>query len=429
MAAKKKTTPRKKVTKKKRAPSKKKTTAKKVTKKKSPTKRTARKKKTSTKKVKKKTTTAKKAAPNQVIIGSAIEPVASRSNAEVKGLTHVEYDDACKRLQESSCAISQHRMIVQKVFDEHHDELFSHPDVCGLHIGLKRSEGKVCHPLRYCIRLHVRKKWQEGHPMLEVPIDLKQFSHLGVELDVIERSYRLTAASPPYPGPMLGARPIAANMAPDHWGTMGMVVFTLDGQARYLTNKHVAGPPGTKIRESAQGLTFSGQTGILGEVEASIRNATVDCAIIRPAPQRTFITGILKPDELSGVLPGDYAIRKLTSVDEHQTSVFKIGASTGFQPVLAGVVKNVNTSIEVNGLKMTGQIIVESTDHQRIIDGGDSGSIAIVKGQDSGGPANFVVGLVHAETVGPNGSESGHAMVANHFDEVQSTLRIQLFKG
>jgi hypothetical protein len=395
--------------------------AKKKTVKKTTAKKAARKKKKPSKK-----TTRKK------IDGRGIKATTSRKsrgNRKVAGLTHVKYDDACKRLQESSAEISKQRMIVQQVFAEYHDELFAHPDVCGMHIGLKRGNGKVSHPLRYCIRLHVRKKWPEGHPMLELPIDLDQFRHLGVELDVIERSYRLTATGPPYPGAMLGARPIAPNLDPNHWGTMGMIVFTLDGQPRYLTNKHVAGDPGTKIRESDQGLTFSGQTRIIGEVEASIRNATVDCAIIKPASGRTFISGILKPNESSGTLPGDYAIRKLTAVDEHQTSVFKIGASTGFQPVLVGVVKNINTSIEVNGLKMTGQIIVESTDNQRIIDGGDSGSIAIVKGQDSSGPINFVVGLVHAETVGPNGSESGHAMVANHFDEVQSALRIKLFKG
>lgn len=272
--------------------------------------------------------------------------------------------------------------------------------------------------------------------MLEAPIDVNMFKAKGVELDIVERSYQSAAAlKPPYPGAMLGGRPIVKfadpPLIPEPWGTMGMIVFTLNGQPRYLTNKHVAGEPGSVVRESSDpaSATYSGQTKIIGEVESSIRNARVDCAIIKPTGSRAMREGIMKPDELFGLLPGKYATRKLTAVDEHQTKVFKIGASTGFQPVLIGIVKNVNTSIEVNGLPMTGQIIVESTDGQQIIHGGDSGSIAIVEGRDRSGPINFVVGLVHAETVPTDNAESGDAMVANHFDEVQSALRIKLFQG
>lgn len=272
--------------------------------------------------------------------------------------------------------------------------------------------------------------------MLEVPIDLNMFTDKGVELDILERSYQPAAAlNPPYPGAMLGGRPIVkfANppLIPEPWGTMGMIVFTLNGQPRYLTNKHVAGDRGSLVRESSNpaSATYSGQTEIIGEVESSVRNARVDCAIIKPTGTHAMREGIMKLDELFGLLPGKYATRKLTAVDEHQTKVFKIGASTGFLPLLVGIVKNVNTSIEVNGLPMTGQIIVESTDNQQIIHGGDSGSIAVVEGQDRSGPINFVVGLVHAETVPSHATESGTVMVACHFDEVQSALRIQLFPG
>ncbi len=404
--------------------------------KKTSSKRVTKKKSTSGKKsgvAKKRTsTTAKKPAARKRPAKSETPASAPRidTNRPVKGVTKVEYSDACKRLVHNSGEIARHRTIVHEVFDKYHDQLFSHPDVCGLHIGLKRSQGMVCYPLRYCIRLHVRKKWPEKHPMLQTPIDVDQFKHLGVELDIIERSYQnIAASSPPYPGSMIGARPIAPNMDPNHWGTMGMVVFTMDGLPRYLTNKHVAGEPGTEIRESAYGKTFSGETQIIGEVESSLRNTRVDCAIIKPKGKRAISEGIMKPDATFGLLPGKYTVRKLTAIDEHNTEVFKIGASTGFQPVPVGIVKNVNTSIEINGMLMTGQIIVESKDAKRIVDGGDSGSVAIVKGRDAGGPINFVVGLVHAEALGPAGETKGDAMVANHFDEVQSALRIKLFQG
>ena len=423
-----KVTAKKKVAKKKADPkktAKKKVASKKKTKKKTTTKKSSTKKsstkKTPDKKPTKRKTAAKKSAPKSKTKKTSIRR--KRSVAE---------EDIRSQLDSSWAAITEQREHVLAVFEEHHDHLLSHPDVCGAHVGLKRKSGKVVYPMKYVIRLHVAKKWPKGHPMLRQEIDVDQFKDQNVEIDVMERSYRLLSTdgeteddSNFIPGPFTGGRPIAPNDFPDHWGTMGMIVF-FGGQPHYLTNEHVAGKPGTSIRESEQGLTASGNHGIVGNVVNSIRNSTIDCAIIAPSGNRRKSLGIIGPD---GLLPGIYVPRKLTSVDEHRTEVFKIGARTGFKPIRVGVVKNINTSIEISGMQMTGQIIVESTDDERIIAPGDSGSIALVKGEQNGTTINFVVGLVHAETVSTteSGEVSGRGMVANHFENVESALRISLF--
>lgn len=417
---------------------------KKATKKKTASSQSSRKKKTAGRKAtssKRNTTTKKQMDRKKTAAKKASVSPRKKAVAKKRAKTRfkpVQYRYVRARMDRDWLNITEQRDKVKAVFAEYHDELFSHPDVCGLHVGLKRQNGRVCDPLTYCIRIHVHRKWPEGHPMLSNPIRILQgIADTGVDIDIVERSYGLvpgtsTSVAPPIPGAMIGGRPIGPKAFPDHWGTMGMVVF-FGGDEHYLTNQHVVGDPNDpdgnpvsmEIQEPREGLTFSDKTGrIIGKVVKSRKDAIVDCAIVKPSGSPLPARGILKANEPRFKLLGDYATRTLTSADEHKTKVFKIGASTGFAPLLVGVVKNVDTSIKVSGTQMTEQIIVESQSNKRIIAPGDSGSIAIVKGSND---ENFVVGLVHAETKDPENGETGHGMVACHFHHVQNALGISLF--
>uniref|UniRef100_UPI0030DB6802 hypothetical protein n=1 Tax=uncultured Rubinisphaera sp. TaxID=1678686 RepID=UPI0030DB6802 len=229
----------------------------------------------------------------------------------------------------------------------------------------------------------------------------------GVDVDILERSYRSAAASDVV-NPLMGGAGIAETGRAADFGTLGGIVYS-GNRERYITNQHVAGNSGSVIVQPPSGNAGT-LPGNIGTVLSSLRNTILDCAIIQPDPARKNQFGIL------GLPPGQppqnaiFAYNKLTFIDEHSTKAFKIGAATGFNPIRVGTVKNVNTFVEIDNIFMSRQIVVDSDDETEIIEGGDSGSLLLVESATPNG--YFVVGLVHAET------NKRQSIVATHFDEI-----------
>ena len=100
------------------------------------------------------------------------------------------------------------------------------------------------------------------------------------------------------------------------------------------------------------------------------------------------------------------------------TDVFKIGAKTGHDPKLIGVVDNVMASIHVDDQSFSGQITVRGKKSGVFADEGDSGAILLCKRE---GKDEFeIVGLVHATTA------DKRVAVAAHFKPIVRELAFKL---
>lgn len=341
------------------------------------------------------------------------KPTAEDSTATGRFLTP---DEVCGELARRYEELQQQRRNVEAVFARHHDRLAALPDVTGLHVGLRRVDNEVVSPLEYCIRIHVRKKFPEGHPRIHNLIE-KEIE--GVCVNVMVGNYEMATATSPndrFVAPIRGGVPIATPVSTKEFGTLGKVVFTKDGIGRYLTNKHVAGDS-NKVLQPPSGKTPSGHDAVIGTVIGAERNADIDAAVIEPAGNRQFEFGLITPGDQ--IIDGLFLPGTLTQADEHRTKCFKIGAVTGSKNLL-GVVKNVNATVVVAGLTMTGQIIVESETGSALIEGGDSGALLIAPTQKNGIEIFLIVGLVHAK------SDTNGAIVACHFSKVQSRFGISV---
>lgn|GEM_PF-6090206 len=210
---------------------------------------------------------------------------------------------------------------------------------------------------------------------------------------------------------------IAPQDSPSNAGTLGGLVFS-NSKTRLITNQHVAGDVDSLVQQPASGITSNGKLAVIGKVVAAEMPGrgeigSIDCALIDPNRDRSLRKRIkdLGP-------PFRFASGVLTQPDVHRTVATKVGAFTGRT---SGIVKSVNTVVEVNGATMPKQIIVESEDNSVIIEAGDSGSLLVVKaGSESDDNAVFnIVGLVHAR------SKDGTAIVATHFHEIETRFGVK----
>lgn len=326
------------------------------------------------------------------------------------------------------------RLRAESVLAEHHDELFRRPEVTGVHIGLRRNfETKLVRfPLQYCIRIHVRPSvYHESRDRFPSDWD-------GVRIDVLQRIYRPVAGPTDRVEPLIGGIAIANRMDRDNWGTLGMTV-SKGGERVFLTNEHVAGKfsqdgktlgiSKRKVIQPPKGGDPSAPDALIGHVTGSHRDQFIDAAIVTPSGKRKRAAGILS-------IGYDLGLRTLTASDEKFTEAFIVGAASGSTPRKMGVVKNVNTDIQVDGFGwMSNQIVVESPTGLDLIDGGDSGSILLVK-PHSNRDHYLAVGLVHAEAVvsdsrnvslpGTNTIDKYRAIVACHLHRVFDQLGLSL---
>lgn len=323
--------------------------------------------------------------------------------------------------------LNEQRTRAEQVFQRCQDALLARADVTGVNVGLKQKNGQIVSPLQYCIRVHVAHKLPEGHPML---LNKLSTEIEGIPVDVVERSYSTAAGADPagrFVNPMCGGIPIANQNSPEHFGTLGVMMFSA-GQPRYLTNQHVvgsppaAGSPPNPVRQPPNGQTPAGMDANIGNVFDSERSEEIDAAIIAPTGNRTCRFGVIGHDGVK--INGRFSPGVLTVADEHVTQCFKIGAMTG-SPDLLGVVSNTSSSIKIDGFGvMKNQIVVESEEGVNLIEPGDSGSILIAPKLDPDGKkVNLVVGLVHARR------DNDGAIIACHLNKVEARFNISLFNS
>lgn len=315
--------------------------------------------------------------------------------------------------------------VASKVLDKHESKLMRRAGVVGVDVGFRMKKDRFVIPPRYVIRIDVEYKMTDAELKSSRRKRIPQKID-GIDVKVLERRYVATAGGLP-PGcndvewrcrrePIVGGVAISRNEAGlrAKWGTLGCIVFK-DGEAVYLMNAHVAaagGPleTGKPIRQPPMKAVDDPIIGtILGEPVLSDR---VDCALVKPIGRspKQHILG-LKSD-------ANYATRKLKTRDQGITKVLKVGAKTGFAPVLGGIIENVRKKVSVKGLGVfKGQILIRG-ERALFQDGGDSGAVIVEETKIAGKTVYNIVGLCFAAT------DDGLTAIACHFHRVAKSLDI-----
>lgn len=295
--------------------------------------------------------------------------------------------------------------------------------IVGYAVGLKFKDYQLSRPLKYVIRVYVQAKLSgdllAAHDQLPDVIN-------GVEVDVFEMrpapcdsvvgapaSNELTLPH----NPLVGGCAISCDLGRTA-GTLGMVVMQ-GKQPMLLTNQHVAILTGNQVWQppsGAPGVPTNGDR-VIGVVASTVLNGTkgLDCALILPNnPNRPPSAGILGIPDGSQLTVG-----QLTEADEHQTQVFKVGATTGASPQLLGTVDNVSSTFWDQGLgkRFDKQITIIGPDGVIFCNEGDSGAVVF----QPLGPTSFsLVGLIRSV------ASHGQIGVACHFAAVKKALTFTL---
>lgn len=355
-----------------------------------------------------------------------LQPSAFGDRMDITGTVECLHDE--KRIREEFSkhwqALKRQKRYCEMVLLRHRERLIARPDVTGLHVGLWRRGGMVVCPLQYCIRVHVVKKLKlidrektllAANSLMPTPLE----SLLdGVRVDILEQTYCRTATLPgeatKKSTKIIGGIPIAPANDSDSWGTLGMPVVNVhDGRRRYLTNAHVVGRQSATVQQPASS-TADPSLNIGTIADEPILNELIDAALITPKPgsrrSRLKIDGV----------EGGFIARDLNSTDvDLRTRLFKVGASTG---ETVGRVKSIDADVDFGeGRVMKQQILVES-DHKRIVQGGDSGSLLFAKDTENG--INIIVGLVHGQANNAGANREGFSLVACHISKVIDELKI-----
>jgi hypothetical protein len=307
------------------------------------------------------------------------------------------------------------------VLQRHESKLLKQKGVSGVDVGLKLTNDRYVRPARYVIRIHVVAKL--GGSQLSSRARLPREID-GIEVDVLERRYVSgtedsdTNGEPEfrfYRDPLSGGVAISGDRGAT-FGTLGMRVFK-DGNPMYLTNLHVVPEVGAEVwQPPTKGPnTPVGDNRVVGTAsEHQQRDDSVDCALITPSGSRGFEGLVLG-------IPANATFKagSLRSRDENVTEVFKMGAKTGHDPQLLGIVDSVSASLQVEDMSFTGQIVVRGTEPGSFGDRGDSGAILLRRSSDDANSFE-IVGLVHGTTA------DNRVAYASHFKKVQKALGFTL---
>jgi len=190
--------------------------------------------------------------------------------------------------------------------------------------------------------------------------------------------------------PLIGGCAIAKHGTPENYGTLGMIVYR-HGQPMALTCEHVVGShreAAYEVRHPPKGE----ESRTIGTVYFSDKNSLVDVALVHLRDDVDYRTGIAG-------LGIDYKAFEFGNVADKDigSTVYQIGASTGFSPIPVGNIHHVSATIDAPDRDVTfvGQIIAVPTGSTPIIAPGDSGSILLRQKGDK----YQCLGVVHSQTV------------------------------
>ena len=390
--------------------------AKKATKKKAATaNKSSKKSAPAKKKIAKKTSVETKSSPRKSAPTQPQKQLEADNESFDFGLPMAEIREYCKQ---HFFAIEEAKQRAQTVLDQNREALKTNPHVTGMHVGLRRTNGKIVWPPEYCIRVHVREKFKpDVHPRIAQSIEK---SLEGVVVDVLQQNYE-SLATPATPLPtaspsiLVGGIPIANVAVPSNWGTLGFPLFQ-NSQRVFLTNQHVVGPSSGAQTNVIQPPSIASPSAVIGSVVASRMDNIIDAAVIESNHSRAAINEILgiTGHILFGVLLGE---------DQNGGIAFKIGAASGTTQIF-GRIKSANTSVFVDDQRwMDNQIIVDPQLGQTMVTGGDSGSVLLQKVPNPfGGTTDTyeMIGLVH-------GGTTQGSLVACHIYKVFRAFKLSLF--
>jgi hypothetical protein len=287
-------------------------------------------------------------------------------------------------------------------------------NVIGVGIGEKISDGRSTGAT--ALKLYVRRKFRKGEIASRLFLP-KCFAGLPVDVEEIGRVRPLLDApdpritrTPAQPGCSIGFE--YPNSSQLMAGTFGALVRNAAGEPCILSNSHVLAfegrlPIGAPIFQCSLLDVPSGsqrrQIGTLAQfTDLDAKNLRVDAAtakLIRPGLAVPNILGIGKP---VGVLKA-----------QANMQVHKVGRTTGYT---AGWVMNTDTDIlidyDTGSYTFFNQIVISSLDSAPFCDTGDSGSLILDRA------SNSAVGLLCA-------ASASHG-IANHIEDVLSSLKVDL---
>lgn len=297
------------------------------------------------------------------------------------------------------------------------DRLLKNAEVTGVHVGFKRIGDQIVRPLRYCIRISVRRKRKPEDQRIVKPLPK---TLQGFPVDVFERTYETIAdtmtqptrgaskntkslkskSNQPYHNaiidPLRGGIVIADKDTPENWGTLGLIGKDRNGKRYGLTCAHVAGSSQSRSSVVTQPAKLTAKTVIreIGKVVYSARNNSVDASVIEidgqwKSRRQAILSG--KENYLAGSIGFGSAIP--------EARAFKIGAATNPEALVHGRIQITTGVVEIKGFgTMTDQIVVvnDSGKGYELIKPGDSGAVLLMMTDHE--DVFVVVGLVHAKT-------------------------------
>tara|TARA_R110002111_G_scaffold2705_6_gene18065 strand:- start:1978 stop:3459 length:1482 start_codon:yes stop_codon:yes gene_type:complete len=355
----------------------------------------------------------------------------------------VELDAQYERAEVAYDLLSK-EIELQKLRRENKDEKSqgeqrkNYGDVTGIAICFRTKYRQVVSPLQYVLDVNVSRKKDEGQ------LKASNFDPLppainGTPIKVREGSFQFAASSdvgrlaagdgPAHPvakdSPILGGQPIADKNHERNFGTLG-IVFEMGGKNFGLSNRHVTKSKTVRIISS----DFKSQD--LGPVEEKVSDHTSNGRYV----DASYFS--LKLLEAQGVLSIPYQIKDLNdgnapldvvfATEEVQNSdryfpIYKYGAKTG--ALLNGKITAIKTQVNIGGPKK-GVIRVESNT-TRFLEGGDSGSVLLIKATVGSKLSWVVIGIVFGQLmdkVGDNFVPNDHVAFGCHISHVLKMLGI-----
>jgi hypothetical protein len=318
--------------------------------------------------------------------------------------------------------LMEQRDQARKVLESKRDELMKdRVDLSGLHVGYRRSDGKIKFPLEVCIVMSVREKLAIGSPRMmatalpetieEVPIDIVRDSFSRLEMPVPRTLPGARATSVSLPSkkrnPICGGVAIAHPDHPNEWGTLGFP-FQQNGKVVLLTCQHVV--------QSSSGANSpvvqppSMQTERIGVVDPSNVAWDLDAALITADTDREIVQALAWGSSHLDVTIG------LGDAVKGQR-VFQMGAKSGKHRGL-GYVEDIDATVKLeNGRQFDKQILVKPEDDSLpVVRSGDSGAVLVHRVSDD---LVEIIGLVYGKT------ESG-GLVACHRKSIFDRFLINL---
>lgn len=302
-----------------------------------------------------------------------------------------------------------------ELMEKYGKKIMNTPGVTGLHVGFKRENDKIIHPLQYSLRISVRRKRDKTDPRIfkklpsridGYPTDVleREFESLGdcePADSIIDGAIAINSANQIFDNtvvdPLCGGIPISALDTPNNWGTFGITGRGNDGKYYGLTCDHVASKRrSANTTEVIQPpLSEIVDLRVIGRVVESVRNQSVDMSII----ELDYKAGVGKFYQFHDAV-GPTPLLNIGSA-KYEQSAFLVGAASSPKAMNTGRIQAVLGHVRTtdNHIFYDQVIVVKRKDSDAdLIKPGDSGSVLFVKNPNLGPRPHYsAIGLAHTK--------------------------------